>query len=84
MHVAVASHNPQVPALRIVQVAWTLLKSVRNEDNMYEQFVRTTAILQHHYSKSCAELACAERSKLTVSPRLTKVRKEKGTDDVAS
>lgn len=55
------------------QVAWTVLKNVRNEGNMYEQFVRTTAIMQHHYTKSVLELACAERSKLCVSARLTQV-----------
>lgn len=56
-----------------MQVAWTLLKNVRKEDNMYEQFVRTTAMLQHHYNKSVAELRCAENSKLKVPARLVKV-----------
>lgn len=57
----------------LAQVAWTVLKHVRNEDNMYEQFVRTAAILQHHYLKSVKELDTHEASKMSVPARLAKV-----------
>lgn len=56
------------------EVAWTMLRAARSEKDMYEQFVRTAAVMQHHYMASVRELARATERNITIPDKMLAVK----------
>ena len=51
-----------------------MLRGARSEKDMYEQFVRTAAVMQHHYMASVRELARATERNITIPDKMLAVK----------